>query len=276
MRLTTSICGAALTGILLMMLSSPALGRISAQSAVAGDWHKVDAGPFSILAPLDWGFHQLEGVDSFVGEFVGDSVRLVFDFGAYSNPLKEEKKPEYVVSYESIGGFRAKVVSPRTPGHGVTGIYFRDVGFGHRTALSLWGRDLTSAQQELALKIFETIRFGGPLPRYVLPLPPAKNVQAIASDIEANVGERSFWDGIGLPATQFQLIIFEQKKAAGEEAAFDALALVPELNAAYQYRFCGALDHMVFVDFVPRWEAICSRRIRGTASVSVPRVYVAC
>lgn len=133
-------------------------------------WHKVDAGPFSILAPLGWEFHQLMGVDSYVGEFAGDDLTLGFDFGGYSNSLKKEKKPAYVVVRKSIGGFRAKVVSPRTPGHGITGVYFRNVGLSN--ALCLFGKDLTSTQQELALKIFETIRFGGPLPRYVIPPPP--------------------------------------------------------------------------------------------------------
>ena len=42
------------------------------------DWHKVDAGPFSILAPPAWEFHQLDGVDSYVGEFVGNSIVLRF------------------------------------------------------------------------------------------------------------------------------------------------------------------------------------------------------
>jgi hypothetical protein len=140
-------------------------------------WHKVDAGPFSIVAPAGWEFHQLEGVDSFVGEFVGDGVVLTFDFGEYSNGyLKKVKKPAYVIAHESIGGFPAKVVSSRTPGHGVTGVYFRNVG--NSNGLYLWGKDLTSAQQELILKIFETIRFGGPMPRYVIPPPaPSKNPQ---------------------------------------------------------------------------------------------------
>ena len=139
-------------------------------------WHKLDAGPFSILAPPRWEFHQLAGVDSYVGEFVGNGVALTFDFGGYSNPLKEEKKPAYVVIHKSIGGFRAKVVSPRTPGHGITGVYFRNAG--NASALTLFGKDLTPTQQELALRIFETLRFGGPPPRYVVPPPPpAKNVQ---------------------------------------------------------------------------------------------------
>jgi hypothetical protein len=154
MRLAISICGAALTGLLAMMLSSASPGRVFGQSVAPANWHKVDAGPFSILAPSGWEFHQLEGVDSFVGEFVGDGITLTFDFGGYSNPLKEEKKPAYVVVHKSIGGFRAKVVSPRTPGHGIMGVYFRDIG--HATALCLWGKDLTSTQEELALKIFET------------------------------------------------------------------------------------------------------------------------
>lgn len=54
-------------------------------------WHKVDPGPVSILAPSGWEFHQLQGVDSYVGEFVGDSIVLRFDFGGYSNPLKKRR-----------------------------------------------------------------------------------------------------------------------------------------------------------------------------------------
>jgi hypothetical protein len=147
-----------------------------ASPSSATNWRKVDAGPFSILAPSGWELHQLPGTDSYVGEFVGDGVAMRFDFGRYSNPLKEEKKPAYVVIQKPIGGRPAKVVNPRTPGHGITGVYFRNVGDSN--SLCLWGRDLTPAQQELVLKIFETLRFGGPLPPYVLPPPPpTKNVQ---------------------------------------------------------------------------------------------------
>lgn len=139
-------------------------------------WRKFDAGPFSILAPSGWEFHQLQGVDSYVGESVGDGVALTFDFGGYSSGyLKKAKKPEYVIAHESIGGHSAKIASPKTPGHGITGVYFRDAG--HSSELCVFGHDLRSTQQELALKIFETIRFGGPVPRYVNPPPPAKSVQ---------------------------------------------------------------------------------------------------
>jgi len=134
------------------------------------DWHKLDAGPFSILAPSGWEFHQLMGYDSFRGEFVGDGVRLRFDYGRYSNGyLKNAKKPVHIVSKRSIGGRSAKVANPRTPGTGLTGVYVKLDG---HNALWLWGEDLTSAQQELVLKMFDTLRFGGPIPPYVVPPPP--------------------------------------------------------------------------------------------------------
>lgn len=134
-------------------------------------WRKLDAGPFSISGPPGWEFHQLAGVDSYVGEFGGDGVTLVFDFGQHSSGyVKNVKKPAYVIAQKSIGGFPAKIVSPRTPGHGLTAVYFHNVG--HSNGLCLWGKDLTSPQQELVLKIFETIRFGGAMPRYVIPPPP--------------------------------------------------------------------------------------------------------
>ena len=148
-------------------------GWCESQCDGATDWHKLDAGAFSIFAPPAWEFHQLIGVDSYVGEFVGDGIMLKFDFGRYSRSFKA-KEPVYMIARRSIGGLPATTISPRTPGHGVTGIYFRKI-IG-RNALCLWGQDLTSAQQELALKIFETIRFAhGQLPSFIPP--PAKSSQ---------------------------------------------------------------------------------------------------
>lgn len=151
--------------------------HVMAHEQTPANWQKVDAGPFSILAPSAWEFHQLTGVDSYVGEFVGDGVALTFDFGRYSSSLKQAKKPAYVIVKKSIGGYRAKVVSPQTPGHGITGVYFRNVN-SDGDELCLWGEDLSAAQQELALQIFETIRFGGRMPQYVIPPAPSKTQNA--------------------------------------------------------------------------------------------------
>lgn len=115
--------------------------------AATTDWQKIDAVALSIVAPPGWEFHQLQGVDSYVGEFAGDGFVLKFDFGEYSNPLKEEKKPAYVIVHKSIAGLPSKVVSPKALGHGITGIYFPRTFGGNK--LSLLGQDLSSTQEEL-------------------------------------------------------------------------------------------------------------------------------
>jgi hypothetical protein len=79
-------------------------------------WYKLDAGYFSICAPPGWRFHKLQDIDSYIGEFVGDGVWLEFDYGRWSSPLDEAHEPKYMVAYESIGGYRAKIVSPSLPG----------------------------------------------------------------------------------------------------------------------------------------------------------------
>lgn len=140
-----------------------------ASVAVPSCWHKLDAGPFSISAPRGWGFDQLPGVDSYVGQFVGDGVVLTFDFGRYSTELRKAKKPAYVISKKRVDKRRAKVVRPQALGSGITGVYVRVSG---HEALCLWGKGLTSPQQELVLKMFDTIRFGGPMPPSLIPLPP--------------------------------------------------------------------------------------------------------
>jgi hypothetical protein len=52
-------------------------------------WHEFEAGPFSLSAPMEWEFHQLQGADSYVSEFVeclGKRCRnrLTFCAGRYS------------------------------------------------------------------------------------------------------------------------------------------------------------------------------------------------
>lgn len=141
------------------MSTGCAVERNSAPN-VPADWRRLDAGSFSIYAPPNWEFHKLQGIDSDIGELVGDRIRLVSDFGSWSNPLDEARSPDYVIVHQSIGGYHAKIVSPRVSGKGITGIYFRRTS--DRNKLCLYGQDLTAPQQELTLRIFRTIRFGSP------------------------------------------------------------------------------------------------------------------
>lgn len=122
------------------------------------NWQFVDANSFTLSLPPGWKFNKLQGIDSYVGEFVGDGAKLGFDYGRYSSPLAEDNDPDHIVTYETIDGHRAKIVVPKVTGDGTTGVYFADLGGKQKTRLQISGRDLTKSQQETALKVFRTIK----------------------------------------------------------------------------------------------------------------------
>lgn len=123
------------------------------------DWQIVDAGIFIVSLPPGWKFNKLQGIDSYIGEFIGDGVKLEFDYGWYSNSLAEDNDPNYVVTYETIDGYKAKIVMPRVTGAGTVGVYFSDLDGEQKTRLQLSGQSFSASQQEIAMKIFHSPKF---------------------------------------------------------------------------------------------------------------------
>lgn len=81
---------------------------------------------FSLRLPPSWQLRKLQGVDSYVGEIVGDGVRFTFDYGIYSNQLPYEDDPAYTVMYAEIGGREAKLVRPKEGVEEIPGVYFEN------------------------------------------------------------------------------------------------------------------------------------------------------
>lgn len=129
------------------------------------NWKLTEAsswdGGFSLRLPPDWELRELQGIDSYVGEIVGGEVKLHFDYGWYSNPLADDNDPGHVVTYEEIGGNRAKLVRPKEGREGVTGVYFEQFhetgSVFHANRLQISGTGLTKARQDTAFAIFRTI-----------------------------------------------------------------------------------------------------------------------
>jgi hypothetical protein len=149
-RLGAFICSV----ILLLVFSCPSLPTRAEK--LDDGWTRLEAGAFSLNAPSGWELDKKQGVDSYVGEFAGDGIVLKFDYGEYSDDLRDAVAPKYIVTKEKLAGHKSKIVYPRASGHGVTAIYFAKVAGSNK--LCLWGQDLTESQQELALQIFRTIR----------------------------------------------------------------------------------------------------------------------
>lgn len=126
----------------------------------ASSWHSVNTGPFSVLLPPGWDYLPAQGVDSYVGSFVGDDVTLRFDYGLYGAAPSFDD-PQLSVHEETIGGYTARLFSPRAGG-GASGIWL-DVAnasepLGLPITLLLNGEALTPEQQQVALQIFRSVR----------------------------------------------------------------------------------------------------------------------
>lgn len=142
--------------------TSTTAGLVSQFDLTVG-WNEVQAPGwpsqpgFALKLPPGWELQERQGIDSYVGEIVGDGVRLTFDYGAYSWDLDPVDDPEheYNVSHEEIGGVSAKLVWPKGSSQGFTGVYFSTLG---GPELNIYGKDLTQEQQRTALAIFRSVR----------------------------------------------------------------------------------------------------------------------
>jgi hypothetical protein len=117
---------------------------------------------FSFGAPPNLGVEQVRGVDSAVGAFASDAMKLSYDFGWYSNPLPDEGQEGFTAETVEIDGHAARLVqyrhAPVDPARpNVVAVHFPDLGEGNRlTVVALCADDETIA---VAQEIMRSIRF---------------------------------------------------------------------------------------------------------------------
>lgn len=153
---------------------------------------------FTITVPIKWEKIKFKGVDSDVGAIVTENNDTVFfDHGHYSNSLDENPviyersflkiilrqfpdidTTQMIIvndlskvivdnyklncdSYEIISGYKAKIVTPKQTGRGITGVYIDSLGFSSlgKIKFNLYAENLNSASQKNLLIAIRTIRF---------------------------------------------------------------------------------------------------------------------
>jgi hypothetical protein len=158
----------------------------------------LDFGQFTIMVPATWDPVKARGIDSYVGLIaLGDEDTLNFDLGWYSNELNEDKKfmiqdgdfyvldsvssdsvrnftfygkadtvnierfQENKITWTTVDGRKAKIVSPKRTGHGMTGIYIDSLWMAGsaRDRFQMNGKNLNAENERSLLKAFETLRF---------------------------------------------------------------------------------------------------------------------
>jgi len=148
--------------------------------------HILDFKRFTIEVPKNWKKIKLKGIDSQVGGIISnDNDTMFFDLGMYSWDLKqiellnnsimipkESENPfesidsalliqdslRQIKKWDTISGYFSKIVSPRNPGDGVTGIYIDSLN-SDKIRFNLYGIDLKPKNEEILLEAIQTIKF---------------------------------------------------------------------------------------------------------------------
>jgi hypothetical protein len=155
----------------------------------------LNFGSFTIEVPNSWTKLKGKGVDSYVGRIAIDNVDTVdFDLGWYSNKLTEdaqqivgrskfrdndkldtseigkvrnqnrEDTDIYIknkISWDTIDGRKAKIVSPIKSGIGTTGIYIDSLWISGSDVdrFNLYGNNLKPSNEQLFLVALKTLKF---------------------------------------------------------------------------------------------------------------------
>jgi len=127
----------------------------AAPEKIPNDWKLFQASArFSFWGPPDLKEENVQGIDSYVGQFVSPKMILTFDYGMYSNPLND---PKYKREATTVDGKEAFLVQ----WDGGVGLYVPRVTADGRTRLqmSIACDKETAAQGLLLLK---SIKFSVP------------------------------------------------------------------------------------------------------------------
>ena len=158
----------------------------------------LDFGQFTITVPATWSPVKARGIDSYVGLIALDHEDTInFDLGWYSNSLEEDKKfmtrdgdfyvldsissdgvrnftlygkadtvdierfMENKTTWTTVDGRKAKILSPKRTGQGMTGIYIDSVWMAGsaRDRFQMNGRNLNTENERQLLNAFKTLRF---------------------------------------------------------------------------------------------------------------------
>ena len=145
----------------------------------------LDFGTFTIETPKTWTKVKPRGIDSYVGYIALDSKDTIgFDLGQWPNNLEELRDipdtglviidypdrylPEIYkknkILWDTIDGYKVKIVSPKKSGYGTTGIYIDSLWntFYKNDGFNLYGKNLKPENEKLLLEAVKTIKFHKP------------------------------------------------------------------------------------------------------------------
>jgi hypothetical protein len=135
-------------------------------SSTAG-WHEYAFGRvLTFRSPVRLARTNERGIDSNVGVWEGEGVRVLVDHGLFSDPLTHHAdRAGHTVLEESVAGVRARVASyPRAEGGQAAAVHFAHLGggAGRRRVRLTMTVEADALDGETLLEVVRSIRFTEP------------------------------------------------------------------------------------------------------------------
>lgn len=155
--------------VLALSIAGLGLGRARSRPALCHPPHvRTDAWPldsgsaFRVRVIPGSRREPMQGIDSEIGGWKSPSVRLMYDYGAYSDPLRDSLSRSGVVCDQEIGDRRARLVSFHdSTGHYRVGAHWPNVRGSSIGPLSLTitGVARDAAARDSLVAIMWSVRF---------------------------------------------------------------------------------------------------------------------
>lgn len=156
-------CFFTLAVIIVTMIS---IRPVISQSDVSwNQWRKIELESFSFLVPVEMQSREGKGIDSAIWKFGNDSIEITIDLGRYSGKSSVYKDEQnYRESHVRIDGKKVTMVFFRSSEPldavrpYVVAAYFSNID-SNRTKLSFFATCTSPRQQQVAQKIFKSVKF---------------------------------------------------------------------------------------------------------------------
>jgi hypothetical protein len=117
-------------------------------------------GEYQLQAPENFKLTEQQGYDSMVGIIEGSGITLSYDYGMYTSPEQNVSEEDYTIINEDNEGIQKQILIAKNPRRDNTSIHIsiaENPGPNNPLPFKIWGTNLTDRQQELAIKIFNSI-----------------------------------------------------------------------------------------------------------------------
>src|SRR5437868_10552076 len=144
--------------LLLFLFTAIAIAHVAVRSGRV--WRNIENQGFSFKLPSSFEKRDVVGIDSFVGEYIGDGIKLSFDYGHYSNNFSDWPASTTFEDVKIHGRMARIGTAAHDFGHGLpfsAQVFIR----GHEKwhALSMFAACKSENEVALAKVIFGTIKF---------------------------------------------------------------------------------------------------------------------